>query len=106
MSCAGEPVAVLAMMHGEKHAQVVSNVLQYTTSRRPDKAWRGKMLGTLGMDRNEEGEDPSFVRLKSSCGCSIHFYQGYKIFYFLKFHVHHGMSDNKSPTGIYKYNFP
>ena len=65
MSRVGEPIAVLAMVHDKKHAQIISNVLQYAATRRADRSWRGKWLGALG-DRNERGEDPPFVRLKPS----------------------------------------
>ena len=63
MSRVGEPVAVLAMVHDEQQAQVISNVMQYAASRRADKAWKGRMIGALG-DRSKKGEDPPFVRLK------------------------------------------
>ena len=63
MSCVGKPAAVLAMVHDEQHTQVISNVMQYAALRRADKAWKGKMIGSLG-DRSEKGEDPPFVRLK------------------------------------------
>ena len=65
MSRVDEPVAVLAMVHDERHIQVISNVMQYVASRRADKAWKGKMIGALG-DRSEKGENPPFVRLKPS----------------------------------------
>ena len=65
MSRVGDPVAVLAMVHDERHTQVISNVMQYAASRRADKAWKGKMIGALG-DRSKKGEDPPFVRLKPS----------------------------------------
>ena len=65
LSRVGEPIAVLAMVHDEKHAQVISNVLQYAATRRADKSRRGKILGALE-DRNKTGEDPPFVRLKPS----------------------------------------
>ena len=48
LSCVGELVAVLAMVHDEKPKQVVSNVLKYAAPRRADKTLRGKMLGALG----------------------------------------------------------
>ena len=38
LSHVGEPIALLAMVHNEKHAQVVSNVLQYAASRRADNS--------------------------------------------------------------------
>ena len=63
MSRVGGPVAVLAMVHDKQHTQIISNVIQYMASRRADKAWKGKMIDTLG-DRNKKGEDPPFVRLK------------------------------------------
>ena len=65
MSWVSEPVAVLAMVHDDQHAQVISNVMQYAALRRADKAWKGKMIGALG-GRSETGEDPPFVRLKPS----------------------------------------
>ena len=42
LSHAGKPIALLAMVHDEKHTQVVSNMMQYATSRRADKSWKGK----------------------------------------------------------------
>ena len=65
MPRAGEPVAVLTMVHDELHAQIISIVMQYAASRRADKAWKGKMIGALG-DRNEKGEDTPSVCLKPS----------------------------------------
>ena len=55
LSCVGERAAVLAMVHGEKHKQVVSNVLKYAAPRRVDKTWRGKMLGALGEGTKKGG---------------------------------------------------
>ena len=49
-----EPVAVLAMVHHERHAKVISNVMQYAALRRADKVRKGKMLGALGV-RNKKG---------------------------------------------------
>ena len=48
MSRVAEPIAVLVMVHDEKHVQIVSNAMQYAASRRADKgqsmkrqnAWR------------------------------------------------------------------
>ena len=65
MSRVGELVAVLAMVHDEHQAQIISNVMQYAASRRADKVWKGRMIDALG-DRNEKGEDPPLVRLKPS----------------------------------------
>ena len=65
LSRVGEPVAMLSMVHDEKHVQVASNVLQYAASQRADKSWKGKMTDALG-DRNKEGQDPPFVRPKQS----------------------------------------
>ena len=61
----GEPGAVLAMVNGEQHTQVISNVMQYAALHRADKAWKGKNICALG-DRNEKGEDPPFVHLRPS----------------------------------------
>ena len=75
ISRVGEPVAVVAMVHNKKHVQIASNVMQYAASCRADNAWRCKMFGALG-DRNEEEEDPPFVRLKPSSFaelCNEHF---------------------------------
>jgi hypothetical protein len=57
LSCVGEAVAVLAMVHEDPDVQVISNVLIYASSRGDDKTWKGKWLAALG-DRNEKGEDP------------------------------------------------
>ena len=51
---AGEPVAVLAMVHNERHTQIISNVMQYAASCRADKVWKRKMVGELGV-RNKKG---------------------------------------------------
>ena len=63
MSRVGDPIALLVMVHNEKHAQMVSNVLQYAASQRANNSSKGKMMGAPG-DRNNEGQNPPFVRLK------------------------------------------
>ena len=65
MSRVGEAVAVLTMAHDDPTVKVVSNVVHYAASRRDDINWNEKWIGALG-DRNENGEDPQFVRLKPS----------------------------------------
>ena len=69
MSRVGEPVTVLAMMHAEHQAEIISNVMQYAAPCRADKARKGRMIGALG-DKNEKGEASPLANNRKTRGNS------------------------------------